>query len=252
MKSIKKFYNDSGWEKKINNTKDAELFEDLRHCAEEYISKCRLRILRYIPENGGENILDFASGPIQYKEYLEYSKKFKKRHCVDFSKTAIKQAKIKLGNKGKYYLNDFTKISFKKNYFDCIISLHTIYHINKKIQRDVVLKMLRISKKGAPIIIVYSNPKTFINFLKNILFFKKKKNKLYFYCHPNKWWFQFQTFADVNIYPWRSFSSNHQKLLFPDNIFGKILFKIFYLLEETFPNFFARSFQYQIIVLKKK
>ena len=111
-----------------------------------------------------KNILDFASGPIQYKEYLAYSKKFKIRHCVDFSKTAIKQAKIKLGKKGKYYLNDFIKINFEKNYFDCIISLHTIYHINKNIQRDVILKMLRISKKGAPIIIVYSNPKTFINF----------------------------------------------------------------------------------------
>ena len=149
-------------------------------------------------------------------------------------------------------MNDFIKINFEKNYFDCIISLHTIYHINKNIQRDVILKMLRISKKGAPIIIVYSNPKTFINFLKKILFFKKKKNKLYFYCYPNKWWLQFREFADVNIYPWRSFSSNHQKILFPDNVFGKVLFKIFYFLEETFPSFFARYFQYQIIVLKKK
>lgn len=252
MKSIKKFYNNSGWKKKIGDTKDSVLFEDLRQCAEEYVSRCRLRILKYIPKNGGKNILDFASGPIQYKEYLEYSKKFKIRHCVDFSKTAIDQAKIKLGNKGKYYLKDFTKINFKKNYFDCVVSLHTIYHINKKIQRSVILKMLKISKRGAPVIIVYSNPNTLINYLKNILFFKKKKNKLYFYCYPNKWWFQFQKFADINIYPWRSFSSNHQKILFPNNFFGKILFKICYFLEETFPNFFVNYFQYQVIVLKKK
>ena len=59
MKSIKKFYNDSGWEKKINNTKDAELFEDLRHCAKEYISRCRLRILKYIPKNGGKKYTRF-------------------------------------------------------------------------------------------------------------------------------------------------------------------------------------------------
>ena len=39
----------------------------------------------FLPEKG-KDILDFASGPIQYKEYLTYSKNFKKRHCVDFSR----------------------------------------------------------------------------------------------------------------------------------------------------------------------
>ena len=43
-------------------------------------------------------MLDFASGPIQYKEHLKYSK-ISKRYCVDFSKDALKQAKIKLGKK---------------------------------------------------------------------------------------------------------------------------------------------------------
>ena len=62
----------------------------------EYVSKCRKRILRYIPQKG-LNILDFASGPIQYKEYLLYSKNYKYRHCVDFSKDAIMAAKAKIG-----------------------------------------------------------------------------------------------------------------------------------------------------------
>ncbi len=252
MKSIKKFYSISGWKKNIHITKDAELFEDLRSSAKEYVSKCRLRILRYIPSKGGKNILDFASGPIQYKEYLKYSKNFNKRHCVDFSKTAIKQAKLKLGNKGKYYLEDFAKIKFKENYFDCIISMHTIYHINKKKQRSIVLKMLKIAKKKAPIIIVYSNPKTLISFFKKIFFLKKKKKNLYFYCHPNNWWFQFENIAHVKIFPWRSFSSQHQKILFPNNYLGKILFKFFFKLEDLFPKFFSNHFQYQIIILKKR
>ena len=58
------------------------------------MSDCRKRLLNHIPKKG-LNILDFASGPIQYKEYLEYSKNFKFRHCVDFSKDAIKIAKKK-------------------------------------------------------------------------------------------------------------------------------------------------------------
>ena len=153
---------------------DAKLFEDLRKNSKEYVSKCRKRILRYIPKKG-KNILDFASGPIQYPEYIKYSKNFKLRHCVDFSKLAIKVAKKKLGKKGKYYCNDFFKINFKKNYFDCVLSLHTIYHIDKKLQFKAVNKLLNISKKKHPVIIIYSNPDTLLSKFKRI--FTKKKNK---------------------------------------------------------------------------
>ena len=134
------------------------------------------KINYHIPRKG-IHLLDFASGPIQHKEYLSYSKNFKLRHCVDFSKKAIKQAKSKLGSKGKYYSNDFLNIKFKNNFFDCIISLHTIYHIPKYYQAKVVRKLIAISKKNCPIIIVYSNPDAIINKIKKIIFIKFKKNK---------------------------------------------------------------------------
>ena len=250
--NVFKFYNESGWSKREKNTKDAELFEDLREVAHEYVTHCRKKINNYIAKKG-THILDFASGPIQYKEYFEYSKNFRTRYCVDFSKDAINQAKIKLGKKGKYYCQHFESIKFKKNFFDTIISLHTIYHINKKKQADVVKKLISISKKNSPIIIVYSNPETIINKIKNILLIKKEKkhNDLYFYCHKNEWWNQFSNLADVKLYPWRSFASQHQKLLFPNNYIGQYMFKILITLEKKFPNFFTKYFQYPIIVLKK-
>ena len=111
--TVFKFYNEGGWNKHKKNTKDAILFEDLRPVAKEYISHCRKKINNHIA-NKGLNILDFASGPIQYKEYLNYSKNFKVRHCVDFSEEAIKIAKEKIGSKGKFYCKDFLKIKFKK------------------------------------------------------------------------------------------------------------------------------------------
>jgi len=90
---ISKFYNTVGWETEGNITEDARQWEDLREFSQEYISKCRLRLLKYIPESGG-NILDMASGPIQYPEYLEYSKNFNKRYCVDLSDAALESAKL--------------------------------------------------------------------------------------------------------------------------------------------------------------
>ena len=165
------------------------------------------------------------------------SKNFKLRHCIDFSKLAIKTAKLKIGNKGKFYCNDFFKVKLKKNYFDCVLSLHTIYHIDKKLQAKAVKKLINVSKKGSPIIIIYSNPNTLINKFKKIFFKKKiRKNKtnLYFFCHPIKWWSQFEKTSDVKLKPWRSFSSDHQKIIFPDNIIGKFMFKVLFVIEEIF------------------
>ena len=252
MKSVHKFYNSIGWKKSDNHFKDANISEDLRFYSREYVSNCRKRILKYIPKKG-INILDFASGPIQYKEYLSYSKKFNYRHCVDFSKDAIKFAKLKIGNKGKFYCKDFLDIKFKKNYFDCILSLHTIYHIDKIKQKKVIKKLLSISKKNTPIIIVYSNPNNIIDKIKLLISYKKsKKNDYYFFSHPISWWKQFEVDANIEFYPWRSFSSNHQKFLIPNNFLGKIFFKILFYLEEKLKKFFIKNFQYYTVVLKKK
>tara|TARA_Y100000591_G_C21802583_1_gene682947 strand:- start:82 stop:840 length:759 start_codon:yes stop_codon:yes gene_type:complete len=252
MNNVYEFYKKKGWKFNKNISVDSQLFEDNRKVATKYLEKTRLKILNYIPKKG-KHFLDFASGPIQYKEYLAYSKKFKTRHCVDFSPMAIREARKKIKNHGKYYCKDILKINFKKNFFDCILSMHTIYHINKNKQKKVIEKLIKIVKKDKPIIIVYSNPDILLKKIYSKFFKKNKKNsQIYFYCHPNKWWKQFENKVEVSFYCWRSFSSQHQKKLFPDNFLGKIFFNILYVLEEKFPNFFVSQFQYPIIILKKK
>lgn len=251
MKNVSNFYNKKGWKSKNNITLDSDLFEDNRRIAKDYIKKCRLKIINHIPKKG-KNFLDFASGPIQYKEYLKYSNNFKYRHCVDFSKQAINIAKIKLKKKGKYYAKDFMKIKFKDNFFDCTLSMHTIYHMNKDLQEEAVRKLLKVTKPNKPVIIVYSNPYPLIKKIYSI-FIKPKKNKsLYFYCHPLDWWKRFENTAKIDFYCWRSFSSQHQKILFPNNFIGNLLFKITFYLENKFISFFSKNFQYPLIILKKK
>jgi ubiquinone/menaquinone biosynthesis C-methylase UbiE len=261
---ISKFYNTEGWIEVNGNTEDANRFEDLRNNSIEYVSKCRLRLLKHIPKSGN-NFLDMASGPIQYKEYLKYSEGYDKRHCVDLSSDALNIAKNKIGGHGVFHHGSFFDIKFENNYFDCSISVHTIYHMDKDMQSIAVQKLIDITKKNCPIIIIYSNPKSIVNKFSNSLIvrlFRKLKRQitdtkpsktiLYFYAHDLSWWNQFKDYADVKIYPWRSFDSDYQKRLFPNNIIGKTMFKILYLLEDSFPKFFARYLQYPMIVLIKK
>ena len=112
--------------------------------------------------------------------------------------------------------------------------------------------MIKVTKKNKPIIIVYSNPNTLLSRLKNIFIKKKNKQQIYFFCHPLKWWNQFESMADVKIICWRSFSAQHQKLLFPNNLIGKIMLNILLKLENKFPKFFYKNFQYYVVILKKK
>ena len=154
MRDVSNFYKKIGWKNKNNLTIDSELFEDNRKFSASYVSNCRKRINKYIPKKG-KHFLDFASGPLQYKEYIQYSKNFQLRHCVDFSSEALKVARNKIGNKGRYYCGDFFKINFKKNYFDCILSMHTIYHINKNKQAKAVRKLLSLVKSNKPADILF-------------------------------------------------------------------------------------------------
>ena len=264
---VTKFYNTVGWETEGEITEDARRWEDLRECAKEYVSKCRLRVLRHIPETG-ENILDMASGPIQYKEYLEYSGNFKKRYCVDLSSSALEIAKKKIGDHGVFLHGSLFDIPLEENSFDCTVSLHTVYHIDKDKQEEAVRKLLYITKPGKPVIIVYSNPNTFIKFLKlpfsllrramrvlKKLVKKREKEgdlSLYFYSHPNKWWDRFSDVAIVKILPWRSFGSDDQKRLMPNNKMGRKMFAVLFNLEEQFPDFFVNHFQYPMIILTKR
>lgn len=156
--------------------------------------------------------------------------------------------------------------------FDCAISLHAIYHIDKSLQEQAVRKLIKITKPGKPIIIVYSNPDLILNRLTHRLralirsaglslshrrFTKRKghnidDNVLYYFTHNIKWWERFNDVASIKMAPWRSFNAIEQKKYFPDNIFGKMMFKFLFCLEDLFPYFFVKHFRYPLIILQKK
>jgi len=49
---VSKFYTQKSWETKSVIIEDTKRFEDLRQVAEDYVSRCRLRVLRHIPKAG--------------------------------------------------------------------------------------------------------------------------------------------------------------------------------------------------------
>ena len=261
---VSDFYNSVGWKNLNGETEDDLRWEDLRKVAREYLTHCRRKLLKFIPDSG-ENILDMASGPIQYYEYLEYSENFKKRHCVDFSIEALNVAKSKIGDHGVFHHGDFFKMNFDDNFFDCSLSIHTIYHMDKNKQEEAIRKLIKITKPGSNVIIVYSsNPKLISSILtfpyrviKKIKSLIKAKNHpssggdLYFHAHKNIWWNRFLDEAEIQILPWRTFQTDIQKTFIPNNFIGKFMFKKLIEIEENFPEFMAKAACYKLIVLTK-
>ncbi len=269
------FYTTLGWEEDGNVTEDARRWEDLRDCARDYVSACRLRLLDHIPPQG-ERILDMASGPIQYPEYLRFSEGYAKRYCVDLSEKALSRAKERIGDHGVFLHGSILELEIEEDFFDCVISLHTIYHIGKEHQEAVVRKLLRSVRPGRPVIVVYSNPDSFMVVARE--WWRRLRTRRrdeaaagpagsdggespregsrpgdpYFFAYPISWWDRFADVAEVRAFPWRAFSATAQKRLFPDNALGRSLFRLLGRMEKRFPRFFVRHFQYPMFVLTKR
>ena len=261
--SVQEFYEQIGWKKSGDSFEDAVQFEDLRGVTKNYIHCCHKRLGSYLPKRG-KFIVDIASGPIQYKEYLDYSCNFTYRVCIDFSMKALREAKKKLGNKGIYILGDITNIPLRDNAIDCVISLHTIYHVAASHQNKSFLEIHRILKPRSTAVIVYTwanplltiwlmSPINFFGKLKKIFYHKSnvKKNRLYFNPKSYLWFSRCKWPFKYQIYCWRSIDINVLKLYIHKCFFGKLLLKGLFTIENRFSNLLGRVGQYPIIVIQK-
>ncbi len=258
---VRNLYEGEGWKMVGDVTYDADTSEDLRRWTQGYVSSCRLRVLRHLPKRG-QRLLDMASGPIQYSEYMTYSEGFDTRVCVDLSQRALEIAKAKLGDRGEYHVGDFLEISIAP--VDAAVSLHTIYHIHKDRQEAAVRKLIEITRPGGKIVVVYSNPAYFVSaifspmrrMLRALrppqLVDANNPGSIYFHRHPLAWWNRFTDSGTVDIYPWRFFSTRELKTLIPDNRFGARLLSALFEFEDRFPRFFASLGCYPMIVIQKR
>lgn len=247
--SVQKFYDEIGWKKdNANNFIDAAKFEDLRSVSQDYIQKCHFRINRFL-KSSGKYIVDVASGPIQYDEYLSYSQNYEYRICIDLSIKALEEAKKKLGDKGIYVLADITNLPFKNDSIDSVISLHTIYHVPETEQSKAFEEIHRVLQLNSNAVIIYAWDKdALLRKIKNLI----KPPKLYYKAQNYQWYCQHVASRfNAKIYSWRSISVPGLRLFIHSFLLGKPILKLLYWLEEKFPSFMGRYGHYPLIVLKK-
>ena len=153
---VKDYYDLQGWKKDRGSIfTDAARFEDLRPVVNDYRIKCHLRVNRHLIK-GGKFLLDIASGPVQYPEYLSYSDDYQYRICGDISFTALQEAKKVVGKKGLYVQCDVTRLPFSNEALDGVVSMHTIYHVPANEQKKALTELHRVLAAGKQAVVVYS------------------------------------------------------------------------------------------------
>ena len=261
-KSIREFYDETGWNLVGDTTTDAIINENFTEVAREYVHKIRNRISEEI--GSGANLLDIGCGPIQYPEYLDYSKNFDKRVCVDLSKKALDIAKSKIGDHGAFFVGDYLDIKTGYEPYSGATLINVLYHVDILDQEKMVRKILSELEVGKVLVVVYSNPKSFSSRLNMILVFIKRllrllfqrknfnsqSNPIYFRRHNLDFWQLFQDESSVKIRAWRTFTPAIEKVLFRRFFMGKGFLDLLYKIEKY--RFWAKVAEYQIITLSKK
>ncbi len=252
--SVYDYYKSLGWSTQNGIYHDTLVNENLQHAALQYNTDTKrrvLRILQSLPSSRFNSLLDCASGPVQYPEYLEYSRLFTKRVCVDFSETALQAARVNLIKDSQlnceFICANFLDLEIKDNSFDAAISLHTLYHVQLEKQKQFVEKLIAVTKPGGLVIVVYSNPLSLRSFLRipSVVIMRswgwlrgklsgKKINSNGLYCkrHRRLWWAQFNKLGQVSYYTYRLFTSSFENKFIHDNKLGALVYKTLFRFEE--------------------
>src|SRR5665213_15580 len=283
---IKSFYDRIGWTKsESGDFEDAIAFEDLRPASATYIRKAHQRLKRYLIANG-DYLLDVASGPVQYPEYLAYSRGYQRRVCMDISIAALREARRKLGGKGIFILGDITHLPLQSDAMDAVISLHTIYHVPRDEQRSAFEELYRVLKPGRRGAIIYTftdsllmrwgfKPGRWYNALRHSLPARGIKRLMgtrpapgapaaheavaqrsqgvgfYFHAHPLAW-FTSQTWSfPLDLVVWRSMDVQFMRKYIHLGRGGKLLLGLIYRFEEMFPRFTGRHGAYPLFIVRK-
>ncbi len=185
MYNVKEYYDKIGWKKERGKYVDALTFSSDKGTKYKQLGNDRLR------EMIGETIslLDVACGAVPFDS------KAKKQICMDFSITAVREAKLNKPD-GLFVLGDIINLPLKDNSVADTISLHTIYHVDKDRQERAIEELRRVTQRKCYIIYNAGKYATLVNILTLPLqlwnWTEKRvnpnsKRKLYFYAHNYKW-----------------------------------------------------------------
>jgi len=279
---VQAFYDRVGWKRVGECCYQNARYEDLRPVSQEYVHRCHLRVTRHITPSG-KYLLDVGSGPIQYPEYLEYSRGYQYRVCADISHVALKEARERINDHGLFVVSDVAKLPFKEDTFVGVVSLHTLHHLPRDEQVGAYSEILRVMTPSNSAVIVNGWRKSpLMRFVSPLISIAVALLTLYrratgrqssfgedqratnnsgrtgepqatFVHREDPSWLKQEVGSQIplEIFVWRSVNTDFLRTLIHRKLGGRWILRLIYWLEERAPRFFGFYGQYPLIVIRK-
>jgi SAM-dependent methyltransferase len=279
--TVREFYNQVGWQEVAQGVYQNAAYEDLRPVSREYIHRCHVRVGQRLAARG-RYLLDAGSGPIQYPEYLEYSKGYRARVCADISMVALQAARKRIGDAadgghGLFVVCDIAHLPFKADTFDGVVSLHTIHHLPSEEHPRAYGELYRVMASGAAGVIVNGwGTAPLANLAKRLVRHSERASQASGEAAPpaaagessasitdegrtftrktSAAWLKREIGSrmPLEIRVWRTFSVKFLRAFIHERRGGRFWLRLLYWLEERFPQFLGENGQYPMVIIRKK
>ena len=154
-KNVRDFYDNYGWVKKAGVSGEDTLFRDFSPPYYPYHDGVNARTMECFADLNGRLLV--AGGGDLPETHITIANKFSETTCLDISKVAIDIARSKLENRGEFILGSILDIPKPEDHFDAVYCAHVIYHIDRDHQDKAIRELIRVTKPGGRIVVIYIN-----------------------------------------------------------------------------------------------
>jgi len=264
---VRNFYDRYGWTKTGAAFGEDVLFRDFSAPYYPYHELVNARTLECFAGLTGRLLI--AGGGDLPETHVTLAGQFEHTTCLDISRVAIQIAHEKLAGRGDFVLASILEIPRPDEYFDAVYCAHVIYHVEKDLQARAVRELIRVTKPGGRLILIYFNrdslPSRIAAAKERMPLLSRLRRKkphrleatqerppLYFHAHPLSWWNGFEDACHVEIKPWDVMGNAQEESLLVTDRVAALGYRVCSWFENKYPQTAARWWSYPLVVLTKR